>query len=425
MAGALSQAGYDTKYIGKMHFSTYMTFEKSGTPECVKSSADYPDDWKGPYMGWKDIELLLIGHNYWDPQEPPHGHHYERWYYADGRGGDKNAAYAEHLSPKTKGAQTFHSGLPVAWHNSTWIGNQTVDFIKSRKADDAPFLAWASFPDPHHPFDAPEPWSKMHPLDEIELPEHRTRDLENRPWWHKAAIEKEPIGPPDMVKTRKEYSRIEPQSDEQLREIMQNYFGQISLIDHNVGRILIALEEAGIADDTIVIYTSDHGDWLGDHGLVLKGPMHYEGLLRVGMIVRGPGVPAGKIVDEPVSTLDLSPTFCDYAQTDPLLTQHGASLRPLIETDGATRDYAYCEWELLPARVGVGLSLRTVRTKTHKLTLELASGAGELYDLVNDPDEMTNLFDNPAAAEVQAALTAMINARPDDAGPLGVPSGGA
>lgn len=425
MAGALDAAGYDTKYIGKGHFSTYMTFSPTGTPECVTSSANYPADWNGPYMGWQDLELLLLGHNYWDPYPPPKGHHYERWYYADGRGDEKNAAYAERLSPATSGAQTFHSGLPVAWHNSTWVGNRTVDFIKSRQTNDPPFLCWASFPDPHHPFDAPEPWSKMHPLDEIDLPQHRTRDVENRPWWHKAAIEKEPIGPPDMVKTRKEYSRIEPQSDDQLREIIQNYYGQIALIDHNVGRILIALEEAGIADDTLVIYTSDHGDWLGDHGLVLKGPMHYEGLLRVGMIVRGPGVPAGKVVDEPVSTLDLSPTFCDYAATEPLLTQHGQSLRPLIETDQASREYAYCEWELLPARVGVGLSLRTVRTKTHKLTLELGSGAGELYDLVEDPQEMVNRFNDPDYTGIQAVLTAMIQARPDDAGPLGTPSGGA
>jgi len=90
--------------------------------------------------------------------------------------------------------------------------------------------------------------------------------------------------------------------------------------------VLIALEEAGLAENTIVIYISDHGDWLGDHGLILKGPMHYEGLLQVPMIVRGPGIPEGKTVDEPVSTLDLGPTFCDYAGTEPLLDQHGESL---------------------------------------------------------------------------------------------------
>jgi arylsulfatase A-like enzyme len=206
---------------------------------------------------------------------------------------------------------------------------------------------------------------------------------------------------------------------------MQNYYGQVSLIDHNVGRIMIALEVAGLAEYTIVIYTSDHGDWLGDHGLVLKGPMHYEGLLRVGMIVRGPGVPAGKIVDEPVSTLDLNATFCDYSGAEPMLTQHGQSLRPLIETDTATREYAYSEWELLPNRVGVGLSLRTVRTKTHKMTVDMGSGAGELYDLVNDPHELTNQFDDPDCVTVRESLMAMINARPDDAGPPNTPVGAA
>ncbi|MEM7336085.1 MAG: sulfatase-like hydrolase/transferase [Chloroflexota bacterium] len=431
MAGSLGAVGYDTKFIGKAHFSSYRTHQATGTPECIKSSANYPPDWNGPYMGWQDLELLLFGHNYWDPPEPPQGHHYERWYYGDGRGHERNAQYAERLTPATTGAQTFHSGLPVAFHNSTWIGNQTVEFLKSRVEQDAPFLCWASFPDPHHPFDAPEPWSRMHPLDEIDLPEHRMRNFEKRPWWHKASVEREPVGPPQMVKTRKEYSRIEPQTDDQLREIIQNYYGQISLIDHNVGRIMIALEQTGLADSTIVIYTSDHGDWLGDHGMVLKGPMHYDGLLKVPMIVRGPNVPVGKVVDEPVSTLDLTATFCDYGEVEPLLTQHGRSLRPLIETEpltsawqNATREYAYCEWELLPQRVGVQLSLRTVRTKTHKLTIDLISGDGELYDLINDPYELENIFNDPAFSKIQESLLKFVHARPDDAGPLRKPVGG-
>ena len=425
MAGSLAAAGYDTKFVGKAHFSTYHTNQNTGTPECLRSSADYGPDWNGPYMGWQDVELLLVGHNYWDPAEPPAGHHYERWYYADGKGHERNAQYAQRLNPPTTGAQTFHSGLPVAYHNSTWVGNQTIDFLKSRDAEDDPFLCWASFPDPHHPFDCPPPWSMLHPLEEIDLPPHRERDLAQRPWWHRAAIERTPQGKPEHVKIRKEYSRIEPQSDEQLREIIQNYYGQIALIDHNVGRILIALEESGLADNTIVIYTSDHGDWLGDHGLVLKGPMHYEGLLRVGLIARGPGVPASKVVNEPVSTLDLAPTFMDYAQAEPLGTLHGQSLRDLIETDSASRKYAYNEWELLANRVGVQLSLRTVRTKTHKLTLELGSGAGELYDLANDPHELINCFDDPAYATIRAELTAMIAERPDDAGPIRQPVGAA
>src|SRR5437764_12071841 len=121
--------------------------------------------------------------------------------------------------------------------------------------------------------------------------------------------------------------------------MIANYYGMIALIDHNVGRILAALDEMGLSDDTIVVYTSDHGDWLGDHGLLLKGPMAYEGLLRVGLLAEGPGVPAGKVVDDPVSTLDLAQTFCDYAGAALPEGTHSRSLRNLIEGD-ASRDFA-------------------------------------------------------------------------------------
>lgn len=173
------------------------------------------------------------------------------------------------------------------------------------------------------------------------------------------------------------------------------------------------LRETGLDENTIVIYFADHGDWLGDHGLILKGPMHYEGLLRVPMIVRGPGVPAGVTCDEPVSTLDLGPTMFDYAGAEAMRKQHGSSLRPQIEGN-APRDFALNEWELLPTRAGVALSLRTVRTKTHKMTVDYQSGAGELYDLVTDPDEMSNLFDDSTAADIRSKLDIMLAARPDD-----------
>ena len=254
------------------------------------------------------------------------------------------------------------------------------------------------------------------------MPEHRTRDLDRRPWWHDKVLNQKLEG--EFAEIRSAYSRIKPQTDEQLREIIANTYGQIALIDHNVGRILIALEEMGLDDNTIVIYISDHGDWLGDHGLILKGPMHYEGLLRVPMIVRGPGVPVGKTVTAPVSTIDLGPTFCDYGDTEALQTQHGQSLRPLIEGDGS-RDFAMNEWDLLPARTGVRLSLRTVRTETAKLTVDLISGAGEMYDLATDPDEMTNIFDDPAHADLQQRLQGYMNQRPDDMGPERVPVGAA
>src|SRR5947207_14923434 len=187
----------------------------------------------------------------------------------------------------------------------------------------------------------------------------------------------------------------------------------ISLIDHTVGRTLVALCQFGLADNTLVVYSTDHGDWLGDHGLILKGPMAYEGLLRVGLLMRGPGIPKGKVVTEAVSTIDLPATFADYAGVALADARHSTSLKPLIDKD-ASRDFAFSEWDLRASRCGVDLWLKTVRTATHKLTLETNSGAGELYDLANDPQEMDNRFGDPGVAAVQRQLMDMIASRPND-----------
>jgi arylsulfatase A-like enzyme len=420
-AGTLSKAGYDTAFFGKAHFSTYHTFQPTGTPECLTSSANYGADWYGPYMGFQHVEMMLLGHNWWLPMKPPHGQHYERWFYADGNGDEKNRLYRENAGDTRGAAQTWHSKLPVAWHNSTWTADRAMQWIRQRS--DKPFMTWISFPDPHHPFDCPEPWSRLHHPDDVDLPSHLERDFDNRPWWHRGAIENEPSGNKTNAEARKAYSRIQPQSEQQLREIIANTYGQLALIDHQVGRLMITLNELGLRENTIVIYTADHGDWLGDHGLILKGPMHYEGLLRVGMIARGPGIRAGKTITAPTSTLDLGPTFSDYGETTPLQTQHGQSLRPLLERDDATRAFALNEWELHPNRAGVALSLRTVRTASAKMTVDMKSGAGEMYDLANDPGEMVNRFDDPAFKALKDELLGYIATRPNDVGPLHEPIG--
>jgi arylsulfatase A-like enzyme len=206
---------------------------------------------------------------------------------------------------------------------------------------------------------------------------------------------------------------VPPQSDVQLRDMTANYYGMISLIDHTVGRILDTLQSKGDAEKTIVIFTSDHGDLLGDHGLYLKGPTLYEGVLRVGMIVTGPGIPVGYVVDDPVSTIDLAPTFYDWAGVSKPDSLQGESLLPLLHSAPISgRDVAYSEWFVHKSRFGVDLDLRTVRTSTHKCTFEVISGAGEMYDLVNDPTEMHNLFDDTASKKLRRELEALIRARP-------------
>jgi arylsulfatase A-like enzyme len=413
-AGTLARAGYDTAFVGKAHFSTKATFTPTGTPECNKSQARYGPRWHGPYMGFGHAELAVLGHidNPCPLERPPAGA-YERWLLDHLPGDEVERLYRASLAPVTGAAQTWHSALPAAWHSTTWIADRAIDWLRSRDAT-RPFCAWVSFPDPHQPFDCPAPWSFMYDPHDVPLPAHRGAcDAASRPWWHQATLEGVPqLADPAMRDLRARVSRIPQQSDAQLAAMTANYYGMISHIDHHVGRMLEAMEAGGMLQDTLVIFTTDHGEMLGNHGYYLKGPWPFEDLLRVGLVAAGPGVAAGCVVGEPVSTLDLAATFYEYAGVAAPFALQGRSLKPLLGGAAQARDAAWSEWHVHPSRCGVGLRLRTVRTMRHKCTFELGSGAGELYDLVEDPQEMRNLFDDPGHATMRKDMEELMRARP-------------
>ena len=413
-AAALSEAGYQTALIGKAHFATTQTFTPQPTPECKSGSAEYPPSWTGPYMGFDYVELVTQGH--WHkirpPVLPPSGQHYENWFFNEVGGAEGFELWKSETQPNRGAAQTWASALPVAWHSSSWVGDRAIDWISKQK-EETPFCIWVSFPDPHHPFDCPEPWSMLHDPSDVELPEFLEKDLDRRPWWHRQSLEAEPeIKDPVLKKFRKQGSRMPDQSEEQLREMTANYYGMISLIDHNVGRIVNCLKEKGMLDNTIIIYTSDHGDHMGERGLYLKGPMLYDSLLNVGMIVRGPGVEPGGSNNQPVTTLDVGATFCEYAGTSMPAEAQSQSLKACFEGGASPHCAVYSEWDVAASRCGVRLDLRTVHTGDAKLTVELQSGAGELYDLTTDKNEMYNLWDDPQHAALQEKLEALLWARP-------------
>lgn len=412
-ARRLSTNGYDTALIGKAHLRHGLYNEG---PDGPRGDEQRGDDWFGPYMGFEHAELIRHCHHNTPMPPPEKGFHYEKFLFRDGHGEDRMKDWDTRLPPDCGFEQVWHSALPPAYHNSNWIADRTIAYMDDHKDGDQPFMVWTSFPDPHTPFDAPEPWSRMYDPADIDLPPHRVEDFERRPWWHKASRENIPTDPdPVMRHMRINWSRPRNLSDDVLREVIANYYAMISLIDHNVGRILAYLDEAGLAENTIVIFTSDHGDWMGDHGLMLKGPMLYDGLVRVGLVARGPGIAEGCVVDEPVSTIDLGVTFDDWAGIDHAPIAHGRSLATLLSGGQEDRDCSRTEWDLGTERAGVAVNLSCVRTTTHKLTIDEISKVGELYDLVEDPYETTNVFDDPAYKGVRAELTDMINARPNDA----------
>jgi arylsulfatase A-like enzyme len=166
---------------------------------------------------------------------------------------------------------------------------------------------------------------------------------------------------------------------EQLATMHAGYYALISQIDHQVGRILATLDELGLADDTLVLFSTDHGEFLGEHQMMFKGPLSYDSLLRIPLLVRGPGFEAGSVDDRPVGTIDLGATMFDVCGIEAPAHVQGRSLRP-----GAG---AHRGWTLT----------------------EDMDGMGELYDLADDPGELVSRWSDPGYDGVRTDLLALLD----------------
>jgi arylsulfatase A-like enzyme len=187
----------------------------------------------------------------------------------------------------------------------------------------------------------------------------------------------------------------------------------IAMIDDAIGRVLGRLASRGLADDTVVIFTTDHGDFLGDHQLLLKGPAHYESITHVPFIWAEPRAGAARRTDVLAGTLDIAATILDRTQVEPYNGMQGVSLLPAlagsdtaIVRDSIARDSMVIEDDQQRAVFGLpsGSRLRTLVTRRWRMTIAQGDPYGELYDLENDPHEMDNLFDDAAHRGVRAEL---------------------
>ena len=410
----LGAVGFRTGFIGKAHFASTYPVLPTGKLESVPGSALMADDWHGPYFGFDDVELLLFGHNMriaplmgqwtWCFGPPPFGLHYASWLFRDGE-----AAGIERLrlmQPEAAGAewdhtQTWKSALPEEHHPTTWIGDRAVAFLDDVAAGDRPFFAWVSFPDPHHPMDPPAPWSALYSADDVRpyLPEKRSDDHDDKPPIH-AAWARGARGTP-MEWANPGGATL---TDDELATMTAGYYAMVSQLDHQIGRVVGHLDQLGITDDTLVIVTTDHGELLGDHQMVFKGPLHYDGLLRLPLIIRGPGFPAGAVVDDPVGTIDLAPTALAAAGIDRPAWMEGSVLPPL---DDSPREHVLTEND---HQMVIKLPLRTITTRRWKLTrYERTPDVGELYDLESDPGEFDNRWADPGCTSVKDDLLALLD----------------
>ncbi|MBC2603227.1 sulfatase-like hydrolase/transferase [Puniceicoccus vermicola] len=270
-----------------------------------------------------------------------------------------------------------------------FIGRRCVEAIDRWEPDQPQFL-WAGFVGPHDPYDVPE--SALARYEDVKLPPpvKSPGELESKPPPQKRFMERlERTEQPAMWCQ----SRATP---ERLDRMRRHYFANISLIDDWVGNIVKAVESKGLLDNTVFVFTSDHGDCLGDHHQIYKFSSHYDPVVRVPFIVSGPGLARNQTVDSLIELIDLGPTLLDLAGLAPLEGANGISLRSGLEGGNfPARDAVFSE-------TGPRVMIRTLEWK---LVTYIGEPYGELYDLVQDPDELRNRFDDPKAASVRAELT--------------------
>ena len=398
------EASYYTSLIGKAHFQPLATREGMESLECQPRLRDL-DFWReftGPWYGFEHVE---VARNHGD--ESHAGQHYAIW--MEERGLKNWRDYFRPWPAETDGtARSYcsedgrHWNLPEELHYTRWTGERTIAQIDKAVSEGKPFFIWSSFQDPHPPYLAPEPWASMYDPQAME-PGRCTEGEHDRNPPHFGLSQ---AADPD-------FSRVFP-GDRWLhgahshvrdrREIQKNmaiYYGLISFMDQQIGRILDCLDRHGLADSTLVVFTTDHGHFLGQHGLVAKALHHYEDLLRVPFIARLPKrIPAAAQSSAIVNLVDMAPTFLAAADLPAPHAMTGVNQFGTLCGGPAART-----WSITENHHGThSCHLRSFVTERHKITVYRNADSGELFDLENDPGEMNNLWDDPVAAELKNCL---------------------
>jgi arylsulfatase A-like enzyme len=299
-----------------------------------------------------------------------------------------------------KHKNTRFDEMPTEAHYSTWVTEEVVDFIET--ADDRPFFAIANYFDPHHPFAAPAEYLAMYPAGSVAPPVGDREELASKP-------------PRQMDASSSSYVGHGPSyvdfTPEELDEIRRTYFAMVSLIDDGVGRLMDAVKQRGDSRETLIVFVSDHGEMLGDHALLLKGPMLYDVAVRVPLILSMPGTLAeGRREEGFVSVQDLATTFRSVAKLDPYSRDQGVDLVAIGNGETSAREYAWSEYRNSGYPYHPPANTTMYRRHDFKVIVwhgdpdEGLKATGELYNMVEDPHELVNLWDDPAYREVRMEL---------------------
>lgn len=392
-----SENGYQTGLFGKAHFQPVLkegSFE--GRPKIHQR--DFWRKWQGPYYGFEKVAMV---HGHAD-EDSSHGMHYGVWLEEQGIDPTK------YFGPGG-GHREGSWDLPEEYHYTRWTADKTMEFMEN-KDKDKPFFAWCSFQDPHNAFLCPEPWNSMYDPDTLPPFNERKGEMADKPKVHQYMIE-------DRMHELDVNVTADPGHNtggiqclghtngklgsERARKWLASYYAMISLIDHHIGRLLDKLNELELTENTLIIFTSDHGDYAGNHGLWLKGPIHYDDVLRVPFLIQWKGkIPSGVRTGSLISLVDVAPTLMDICGIEPEPSMQGmAQSETFKNPEKASRD-----WCLVENRAEPDFYVKTLVMDRYKLNYYLDRGEGELYDLQEDPNEFVNLYNKPEYANLCAQM---------------------
>jgi len=301
------------------------------------------------------------------------------------------------------GSKHVQVSMPPQQHQTTWCANRAIRHIETQAESQTPWLCFCGIFDPHHPFDPPEEYLRpyLERLDDLPLPNYVEGELEGKPVFqqmdHRGAYNVSGLYP------------FAEMSEQDHRLVRAAYWAMCELIDTQVGRMIEALKRTGQLDNTLVVFMSDHGEMLGDHGIYCKGPHFYDPAVRVPLIVSYPAAVAGdRRAGALVELVDLAPTLLEAAGLVPHEGMQGRSLWPMLTGHApldSHRDDVYSEYyNSAPSHTDPAAHATMIRTVTHKLVAQHGLDLGELYDLEREPAETRNLWDDPDCAELKTDL---------------------
>ena len=411
----LRTEGWVTALVGKAHFQCIARNESAIRARRGRSSnrlvpeARHPDhrrydqeasetwrtdprhDLQYPYYGFNSVELTV---EHGDQVEG----HYSRWLAERHPDPDALRGPGNALPGESRAApQAWRTAVPEELYSTRYIQERTIMRLKEYARNrDTPFFLWASFSDPHHPFTPPgRYWNLYHP-DAVELPDSFVHA--GKPDWSVKLMRIRRDGLAQLSGTA-----AVAVDEAELRAAIALTYGMIAMVDDAVGSILAALRGFGLEEDTIVIFVSDHGDLMGEFGLLFKGPYHYQALIRTPLIWADGRSLGARRHPGYVSTIDIAASMLQSAGVVPF---NGMQGRPFVDDGGepvAARDCALIEDEvqtLLPGFMVRG-RVRTLLANDWRVSVYDGVDQGELCNLEDDPNETENRWNDPSSQGMQ------------------------